>query len=79
MPAWAKSLGEYHMVKEHDCLWLLFLIYLVLLQREEDKSSLPICIESKLFVVTISDDVSKTDSALYTRGPFSAVPVPWGV
>lgn len=54
---------------------MVVLIYLMLLQREEDKSSLPICIKNKLFLMTISDNILKTDTALYTRGPFSAVTV----
>lgn len=47
-------------------------LYLMLLQWEEDKSSLPICIKSKLFFVTTLDNVLKTDSALYARCPFPA-------
>lgn len=54
------------------------LIHLMLLQREEDQSSLPICIKNKLLFMTISDNILKTDIALYTRGPFPAVTVPWG-
>lgn len=52
--------------------FLVVLMYLILLQREEDKSSLPICIKNKLFLMTVSDNILKTDSALYTRAPFSA-------
>ena len=48
------------------------MLYLMLLQWKEDKSSLPICIKDKLFLVTASDNIFKTEGALYARGPFPA-------
>ena len=48
------------------------MLYLMLLQREKDKSSLPICIKGKFFFVTGSDNIFKTEGALYARCPFSA-------
>lgn len=53
-------------------------VYLMLLQREEDESSLPICIKHKLFLVTASHNIFKTESALNARCPFPVRITPCG-